>query len=105
VLRPSARWGYVKACRKPGEFAHALAAVLIDQEASTSRIVIGALDAAPIVLADAAGLFGGELTGNFDRRFDTAAADALLIKAGITDAADRHIRVTVLRRAVDEASR
>jgi carbon-monoxide dehydrogenase medium subunit len=105
VLRPSARWGYVKACRKPGEFAHALAAVLIDQEASTSRIVIGALDAAPIVLADAAGLFGGELTGNFNRRFDTAAADALLIKAGITDAADRHIRVTVLRRAVDEASR
>jgi carbon-monoxide dehydrogenase medium subunit len=105
VLRPSARWGYVKACRKPGEFAHALAAVLIDQEASTSRIVIGALDAAPIVLADAAGLFGGELTGNFDRRFDTAGADALLIKAGITDAADRHIRVTVLRRAVDEASR
>src|SRR5260221_2222758 len=26
VMRPSARWGYVKACRKPGEFDRAIAA-------------------------------------------------------------------------------
>src|ERR1700730_5810155 len=42
VMRPSARWGYVKACRKPGEFAHAIAAVMIDPELGAARVVIGA---------------------------------------------------------------
>jgi carbon-monoxide dehydrogenase medium subunit len=30
--------------------------------------------------------------------------DALLLKAGIADAADRHIHVTILRRAIEEAA-
>jgi aerobic carbon-monoxide dehydrogenase medium subunit len=104
VMRPSARWGYVKACRKPGEFAHAMAAVLIDPEAAAARVVIGAIETAPIVLRDAAPLFGGRVTGDFRRQFDARLADALLAKAGITDTADRHIHVTVLRRAIDEAA-
>jgi carbon-monoxide dehydrogenase medium subunit len=104
VLRASARWGYVKACRKPGEFAHAIAAVLIDPEAAEARIVIGAIDTAPIVLRDASMLFGGRVTGNFKQQFDARVADALLVKAGVANAADRHIHVTVLRRAIDEAA-
>jgi aerobic carbon-monoxide dehydrogenase medium subunit len=104
VMRPSARWGYVKACRKPGEFAHAMAAVLIDLDAAAARMVIGAIETAPIMLRDAAPLFGGRVTGDFKRQFDARLADALLSKAGLTDAADRHIHVTVLRRAVDEAA-
>jgi len=65
--RPSARWGYVKACRKKGEFAHAIAAVLIDPEAATARAVIGALDAVPVVLGDGRGAFwraGGAATSS-----------------------------------------
>jgi carbon-monoxide dehydrogenase medium subunit len=104
VMAASARWGYVKACRKPGEFAHAIAAVLIDPERVTARVVIGALEAAPIVLGDAAALFGGQITGDFKRQFDPRVADAILTKAGIANAADRHIRVAVLRRAIVEAS-
>jgi aerobic carbon-monoxide dehydrogenase medium subunit len=104
VMRPSARWGYVKACRKPGEFAHAMAAVLIDPELAAARVVIGAIEAAPIFLGDAAPLFGGSVTGHFKRHFDARVANALLLKAGMTDAADRHIHVTVLRRAIDEAA-
>jgi carbon-monoxide dehydrogenase medium subunit len=104
VMRPSARWGYVKACRKPGEFAHAIAAVMIDPELGAARVVIGAIEAAPIVLCDAASLFGGRVTGNFKRQFDARVADALLIKAGVANAADRHIHVAVLRRAIDEAA-
>jgi carbon-monoxide dehydrogenase medium subunit len=104
VLRPSARWGYVKACRKPGEFAHAIAAVMIDPEIGTARVVIGAIEAAPIVLRDAASLFGGRIAGNFRQQFDARVADALLIKAGIADAASRHIHVAVLRRAIEEAA-
>ena len=45
-----ARWGYYKACRKPGEFAHAMAAVLIDPARNIRRAVIGAVGGAPIVL-------------------------------------------------------
>jgi carbon-monoxide dehydrogenase medium subunit len=104
AMTPSAKWGYVKACRKPGEFAHAIAAVLIDPESATARAVIGAVDAAPIVVGDAAGLFGGRVTGDFAGQFDARVADAILMKAGIAGAADRHIHVAVLRRAVVEAS-
>jgi len=104
VMTPSARWGYVKACRKPGEFAHAIAAVVIDPASATARAVIGALNAAPIVLGDAAALFGGRVTGDFKRQFDARVADAILIKAGIANPADRHVHVTVLRRAINEAS-
>jgi carbon-monoxide dehydrogenase medium subunit len=104
VMTPSARWGYVKACRKPGEFAHAIAAVVIDPASATARAVIGALNAAPIVLGDAAAIFGGRVTGDFKRQFDARVADAILIKAGIANPADRHVHVTVLRRAINEAS-
>ncbi|HZE55242.1 MAG TPA: FAD binding domain-containing protein [Bradyrhizobium sp.] len=104
VMTPSARWGYVKACRKSGEFAHAMAAVLIDPEQATARAVIGALDAAPIVLRDAAELFGGRITGDFKQQFDARVADAILTKAGVANAADRHMHVTVLRRAITEAA-
>jgi aerobic carbon-monoxide dehydrogenase medium subunit len=104
AMKPSAKWGYVKTCRKTGEFAHAIGAVLIDPEQATARAVIGAVDAAPIVLGDAAALFGGKITGDFKRQFDARVADAMLVKAGIANATDRHIHVAVLRRAVNEAA-
>jgi aerobic carbon-monoxide dehydrogenase medium subunit len=104
VMTPSARWGYVKACRKPGEFAHAIAAVLIDPEQATARAVIGALQSAPIVLPDAAALFGGRITGEFKRQFDARVADAILVNARMVNAADRHIHVAVLRHAINEAA-
>jgi aerobic carbon-monoxide dehydrogenase medium subunit len=100
----SAHWGYVKSCRKIGEFAHAIGAVLIDPGAATARVVIGAIDTKPIVLVDPAELFGGRIACDYKQRFDPRVADALLAKAGIADAADRHIHVSVLRRAVNEAA-
>jgi carbon-monoxide dehydrogenase medium subunit len=104
AMRPSTRWGYVKACRKPGEFAHAIAAVLIEPDAAAARLVIGATDAAPIVITDAAALFGGRINGDFVNRFDAHVADALLLQAGITDTVSRHIHVTILTRAVRVAA-
>ena len=100
----SAHWGYVKSCRKTGEFAHAIGAVLIDPSAATARIVIGAIDAAPIVITDAAELFGGRIAGDYKDRFDARVADAILAKAGVSNAAHRHIHVSVLKRAVREAA-
>jgi aerobic carbon-monoxide dehydrogenase medium subunit len=104
AMRPSSRWGYFKACRKPGDFAHAIAAVLIDPETAEARMVIGAIEATPVVVADAAPLFDGRIDANFKRRFDVQAADRLLAEAGLANAADRRIHVAVLRRAIDEAA-
>jgi len=100
----SARWGYVKSCRKTGEFAHAIGAILIDPSAATARIVIGAIDSAPIVITNAAELFGGRITGDYKERFDARVADLLLAKAGVANATHRHIHVNVLKRAVREAA-
>jgi carbon-monoxide dehydrogenase medium subunit len=104
AMPPSARWGYSKACRKPGEFAHAMAAVLIDPDQKAARVAIGAIDTAPLVLGDPAPLFGGHVTDDFARTFDARVADALLIKAGVANATDRHIHIAVLRRALHEAA-
>jgi carbon-monoxide dehydrogenase medium subunit len=51
-LSSKARWGYYKVCRKPGEFAEALAAVVIDPERDVRRAAIGATGAAPILIDD-----------------------------------------------------
>jgi carbon-monoxide dehydrogenase medium subunit len=97
------RWGYVKHCRKVGEFAHAIGCVLLDPVSRQGRAVIGAVEAPPIVIDDARALFGGQITSDFTACFDHAAADAALIDAGMTDAIDRHVHVTVLHRAVMQA--
>jgi carbon-monoxide dehydrogenase medium subunit len=73
-LRPGARWGYVKACRKPGEFAHAMTAVLIDD--AGMRLVIGATGGRPILLRDEAEL-GAALGG-----LDPVAAHIQAVIAG-----------------------
>ncbi|PZA12510.1 carbon monoxide dehydrogenase [Rhodopseudomonas palustris] len=100
----TAQWGYVKACRKTGEFAHGQCAVLIDPDAGGARIVIGALDAAPILIAQPAELFGGRIGADYKARFDAHVADRLLSNAGVTDAVHRHIHLTVLKRALQEAA-
>jgi carbon-monoxide dehydrogenase medium subunit len=100
----SAHWGYAKSCRKTGEFADAIGAVLVDPTAALARVVIGAIDTTPLVIAEAAELFGGRIGADYKQRFDISAADALLAKAGIDDAAQRHIHVSVLKRAVQEAA-
>lgn len=49
-LSPRARWGYSKFCRKSGEFANSIAAVVHDPERGYARVVLGAVDGPPIVL-------------------------------------------------------
>lgn len=74
---PGARWGYCKLCRKPGEFAHAMAACLL--EGGETRIVIGALGGPPAVLTGPEG---------------TEAA------LGFLGPVDRHLQITAMRRAL-----
>jgi carbon-monoxide dehydrogenase medium subunit len=86
-LPDDARWGYVKACRKPGDFAHAMAAVLLF--ARTRRVVIGALGSMPLLLEGEAASIGG-----VTRALETL--DGL-------DHVQRHMQVTTARRALAEA--
>jgi carbon-monoxide dehydrogenase medium subunit len=79
-LSTDARWGYLKLCRKSGEFASALAVVIADRGRGYSRVVLGAANGAPLVLDNASRLVfegGGE---------DIQAA----ISADLDGAADRH---------------
>jgi carbon-monoxide dehydrogenase medium subunit len=89
IPKPSnnARWGYYKACRKPGEFAHAMAAVLID--GTLRRAAIGAVGGPPIVL-----------TGS---NVVPEAVDAALSNSGL-DAIGRHMQAVALGRALDRAT-
>jgi aerobic carbon-monoxide dehydrogenase medium subunit len=103
-LPSSAHWGYFKSCRKTGEFAHAIAAILIDPSAATARVVIGAIEKPPIVMRDPIELFGGRIAGNYKSHFDARVADAILSKAGIDNAAQRHILLNVLKRAIQGAA-
>jgi carbon-monoxide dehydrogenase medium subunit len=97
----SAQWGYYKVCRKPGEYAQAIGAVLLDRPRKVFRAVIGATERKPLVLTDARALFGGA----YDlARFDRAAADAMLQSIAMTDPLDRQIHIVALARAVRQAA-
>jgi aerobic carbon-monoxide dehydrogenase medium subunit len=89
IPRPSAaaRWGYYKACRKPGEFAHAMAAVLMD--GPSRRAVIGAVGGPPVVLTGDAAV--------------PASVEAALRDSGL-DAIGCHMQAVALRRALERAT-
>ena len=79
-LSADARWGYLKLCRKSGEFASALAVVVADRRRGHSRVVLGAANGAPLVLHDTSRLVSG--AGGED--IPTA------ISTDLDRAADRH---------------
>jgi carbon-monoxide dehydrogenase medium subunit len=103
-LSKVARWAYVKKCRKTGEFAHAIGAVLVDPERNVCRAIIGATESRPIVLADARELFGGRGDAAAPDAFNAQVADRILVSAGMTDPLDRQIHVVTLRRAAAQAA-
>jgi carbon-monoxide dehydrogenase medium subunit len=86
-LPDDARWGYVKACRKLGDFAHAMTAVLLT--ARTRRAVIGALGGKPLLLENEAVSING-------------ATRALQAVDGL-DQVGRQMQIATLRRALAEA--
>jgi aerobic carbon-monoxide dehydrogenase medium subunit len=83
-LSADARCGYVKLCRKSGEFANALAVVVADPRRGYWRVVCGAANGAPLVLANTSNLvadgqrdldalrnaIGSDLDHASDRQFD-----------------------------------
>jgi carbon-monoxide dehydrogenase medium subunit len=49
-LSESASWAYQKFCRKVGEFAHSICAVVRDPEAKRANVVLGAVGDKPVRL-------------------------------------------------------
>jgi aerobic carbon-monoxide dehydrogenase medium subunit len=103
-LSRNARFGYYKICRKTGELAQAIGAILHDPERSVFRAVFGATGSTLIVIADAASLFRGNTRVAAPDAFDSDAAARVLTAAGITDRFDNQIHVAALKRAIDRAN-
>ncbi|HEY3243313.1 MAG TPA: FAD binding domain-containing protein [Phycisphaerae bacterium] len=102
-LSPGGRWGYNKLCRRMGEFALAIGAVLSDPARERFRAVIGATGGKPIIVTDARLLgHGGSSTGDAFA-VDEAAVLRLLDQAGVVDPVARRQHVVVLQRAFDQA--
>lgn len=90
-LSAGARWGHYKFCRKPGEFAEAMGAVLVDRERDVCRAVIGATHGPPRIIERAE-----FVSGNFDVERVRAEIDV----AGLNgDAYESQIHYVALRRA------
>jgi carbon-monoxide dehydrogenase medium subunit len=98
-LSSRGRWGYNKLCRKAGEFALAIGAVLDDCERGRFRAVIGATRGRPIIVTDARKVRRSDGTG-----LDEAPVLRLFDQHGITDRAARRQHIAVLARALDQAT-
>ena len=96
-LSTSARWGYYKFCRKVGEFAETMVAVLIDRDRDIVRAVIGATEG-PLIVLD----HGFDPASNFDSSEAVATVDEYLPGA---DSYKRRLHAVALRRAIAEATK
>lgn len=102
-LSAGARWGFYKFSQKAGEFAHAIGGILHDPARGTFRAVIGAIETAPIVVADATPLFGGAFGPDLAGRLDQQAVLKLLDGKNVADPYIRSLAVVALRRAAKQA--
>jgi carbon-monoxide dehydrogenase medium subunit len=103
-LSAAARWGFAKFSQKAGEFAHAIGGVMHDPGRGQFRAVIGAIETAPVVVADAASLFGGAFDSSMADRLDRAAVLRLLDGRNVSDEYLRSLAPVVLKRAAMQAS-
>ena len=86
-LSSDARWGWYKVCRKPGEFASTIAAVLDDRRRGVCRAVVGATGDRPVIL---------EAPNASTELLDDALAKRLAHLDGI----ERGVHRVALRRAL-----
>ncbi len=90
-LPAATRWGYYKFCRKAGDFAEAIGAVLHDPESGYTRTVVGATAGKPIVVdgdyaddcvTDGFDAYAGEFD-TYERQVHAVAAKRAAMIAGV----------------------
>ena len=100
ALSGSARWGYHKICRKPGEFAESIGAYVCDPESGIARLILAATEDAPLQLDTAA----AAIAQNDGAKFDLDAARMALTETGETfDPFKLRMHAVALHRAVAQA--
>lgn len=94
------RWGHYKATRKIGEYAESMAIALFDEASGKARLVLGAVDGAPLVLSATA----SEIANKADAERLSLAIDSELVASdrGFSPAKLRLHR-TVALRAIQNA--
>lgn len=95
-LSSRARWGYYKLCRKPGEFADAIGAVVLDPARDYRAVVMGAVGGTPILLDDLARRLPFDGAPSIDRAEILAAASAM-------DVVDQQLHAVAVERAIQRA--
>ncbi|MCP3395321.1 FAD binding domain-containing protein [Bradyrhizobium sp. CCGB12] len=94
------RWGHYKVTRKTGEYADSMAIALFDPDARKARIVVGAVNGAPIVLTKTA-LEIGE--GANEERLQAAIGQELAESDRAFSPAKLKLHVTAALRAIRKA--
>jgi aerobic carbon-monoxide dehydrogenase medium subunit len=98
-LSAEARWGYIKFCRKAGEFASALAAAVADRGRGHCRVVLGAVSGAPLMLEATSRLLAN---GGGQNLRDTVAADLDRAADRQFDEFQRNLHTVAAMRAVQQ---
>jgi carbon-monoxide dehydrogenase medium subunit len=94
-LSARARWAYYKICRKPGEFADSIAAVVFDPDRNHRAVVLGATDGPPIRLSALAERLGPDASVPID-----VAKEALRGLSVEFDSYELQIHAVAISRAV-----
>jgi len=103
-LSRDARVAYHKFCRKAGDFAEAIAAVVVDPARGASRVVLGGLPRAPALVPALAEALGGRDGRGFAAGFDAARGREAVESLDLgLDPLEARIHGTVLSRAVGRA--
>jgi carbon-monoxide dehydrogenase medium subunit len=99
-LSPGARWGHAKVATKVGEYAESLAIAVVDRPRRAARLVLGAADGAPILLAEAA---ERALAGEPPERLRETIRRELLAAERDFAPAKLTMHTTTLERAIRDA--
>ena len=101
-LSAAARWGFLKFCRKSGEFATSIVAVVRDPQRNYARAVLGAANGAPLVLRQTSEVL---MTGAVKRDALEAAiaADLDAARDRRFDDFQRDLHAVIALRAVQQA--
>ncbi len=92
-LSPGTRWAYLKVCRKAGEFARAIGAVVLDPRGCLTRVVCGAAGGAPVLLPRTA----ARLAESGSAAAAAMVADEIATLGGV---ARLQVHAVVVRRAL-----
>jgi len=104
-LTPGARWAYRKFCRKVGELAHSICAVILDPGLALANVVLGAAVDKPVRLPStsdhlARGLTAGALAG--PELADALHGDLVAEVALDPDSYEYQLHRTIVMRTLEE---